>query len=74
VLLSREGRYEEARAALAIAIRNNPAFALAQENLGDVYAALAAQAYARSAELDPASASPRPKLALIRQLLARPAS
>jgi len=74
VLLSREGRYDEARIALETAIRNNPSFALAHENLGDVYAALAAQSYARSSELDPAGASARPKLALIRQLLARPAS
>ena len=49
-------------------IRANPAFATAYENLGDVYARLAGQAYARAQQLDTANATLPPKLALVRQL------
>ena len=49
-------------------MRPNPAYATAQENLGDVYAALAAQSYARALKLDPANATVPPKLALVRGL------
>lgn len=66
VLMSRQGRYGEARDALELAIRSNPAFALAHENLGDVYIALAAQSFARSKQLNPAGGATS-KLALVRQ-------
>ena len=71
VLLAARGDYEQARAALESAIRDNPGYAVAHENLGDVHAALAAQAYARALQLDPSNASAPPKLALVRELLAR---
>ena len=66
------GDYAKARAALEQALRMNPGYATAHENLGDVYAALAAQSYARAHKLDPGNVSVPPKLALVRDLYKRP--
>ncbi len=78
VLHAAQGDYGKARAALELAVRTNPGYATAHENLGDVYARLAAQSYARAQQLDTANAGIQPKLALIRQLFpagaARPAN
>lgn len=63
------GRFEKAREALEAALRANPSYATAHENLGDVYATLASQAYARAAQLAPGNRSVPPKLALLRDLL-----
>lgn len=62
------GDYEKARIALEQALRANPNYAIAHENLGDVYAMLASQAYSRAARLDPSNASLRPKIAMVREL------
>ena len=51
VLYAGQGQYEKARAALEMAIRTNPSYATAQENLGDVYAKLASQAYSKALQL-----------------------
>ena len=66
------GDYAKARATLELALRTNPNYATAHENLGDVYAALAAQSYQRALKLDPGSVSVPPKLALVRELYKRP--
>ena len=58
-----------ARATLDQAVRANPGYATARENLGDVYAALAAQSYARAIELDPLNTTAAPKLAVARSLV-----
>ena len=55
-----------------MAIRTNPSYATAQENLGDIYAKLASQAYAKALQLDSNNASVRPKLALIREVFSAP--
>ncbi|APD13430.1 tetratricopeptide repeat protein [Pandoraea pulmonicola] len=52
-LYAQSGEYDKARAALESAIRNNPGFAVAYSNLGDVYAKLAQQAYQKSLKLAP---------------------
>jgi len=52
VLHAARGQYDKARTALEMAIKLNPNYALAHENLGDVYAMLAAQSYARALRLD----------------------
>jgi Flp pilus assembly protein TadD len=44
-LHARAGRWEQARAALETALRNDPGHALARENLGDVYLQLALAAW-----------------------------
>ena len=65
VLYAANGQYESARIALDKAIANNPAYGMAHENLGDVYAELASQAYEKAAKLD-GSAGAKAKVAAIR--------
>ena len=73
VLYARQGHDEKARAALDMAIRTNPDYATAYENLGDVDAALARKAYQKSLRLDPSRKDAiEPKLALIDKLLPNP--
>ena len=62
VLYASDGRYDKARSELESAIRVNPNYATAYENLGDVYARLAGQAYGKSAQLDPNNAALKSKL------------
>jgi tetratricopeptide (TPR) repeat protein len=70
VLHAGQGNYGKARAALETAVRGNPSYATAWENLGDVYARLAAQAYERALTLEPANAALPPKIAQLRPLFA----
>ncbi|GBU15258.1 hypothetical protein AwPolaro_06360 [Polaromonas sp.] len=70
VLHARQNQLVPALAALEMAVRINPAYAAAQENLGDIYARLAEQAYAKSLQLNPGNAGLAPKLALVQQLQA----
>jgi Flp pilus assembly protein TadD len=78
VLYAERGQYGRAREALETAIRNNPQYGTAQENLGDVYVQLAREAYARALKNTPggapASAAISRKLALARDLLHPPPS
>jgi tetratricopeptide (TPR) repeat protein len=68
VLYAGQSQFDKARAALEMAIRTNPSYATAHENLGDVYARLASQAYNKALQLDGANVAVPPKLALIREL------
>ena len=69
VLYAAQSQFDKARAALEMAVRTNPSYAVAYENLGDVYARLAAQSYAKAVQLDAStSASVTPKLTLIRSM------
>jgi len=52
VLYAAQGRFEEARAALERAVTVDPGYAVAQENLGDVYVKLAENSYQRVASLE----------------------
>lgn len=72
VLYAGQGEFDKARSALEMAIRANPGYATAHENLGDVYARLASQAYGKALQLDAGNKAVQPKLALLRQLF-RPA-
>ena len=67
VLYAQQGQYDKSRNALEMAIRTNPSYATAYENLGDVYAKLASQAYSKALQIDTRSAV-APKLAMIRDL------
>jgi tetratricopeptide (TPR) repeat protein len=67
------GDYGRARVTLEEAVRANPGYAIAHENLGDVYAALASQSYARARQLDPSNAALDTKLTLVRDLFKRKA-
>ncbi len=68
VLHAAQNQFDKARAALEMAIRTNPSYATAHENLGDVYARLASQAYSKALQLDASNTAVQPKLALIRTL------
>lgn len=70
VLYAGQAQFDKARAALEMAIRTNPSYATAHENLGDVYAKLASQAYSRALQLDAGNTAVQPKLGLIRELFA----
>ena len=68
VLYSSQGQFEKARAALEMAIRTNPSYATAHENLGDIYSRLASQAYNSALQIDANSAGAAPKLAIIKEV------
>lgn len=69
VLYAASGQYEKARIALDAAIRTNPSYATAYENLGDVHAKLASQAYDKALQLDSGNANAKSKLTLVRSLV-----
>ncbi len=68
VLLAERGEFDNARAALESAIRANPTYAVAHENLGDIHARLAAQSWQRAVQLG-AAPTATPKLTQMRQML-----
>ena len=70
-LYAARGDIDRARSALEDAIRALPSYALAHENLGDIYLRLAERAYQRAFAADAASRSARDKLALVRELAAK---
>jgi len=74
VLYANLSQFDKARAALEMAIRTNPSYATAHENLGDVYAKLASQAYSKALQLDAGNTAVPPKLNLIRNLFNGPAA
>lgn len=67
-LYAARGEFDKARAALEGALRANPDFATAHQNLGDVYAQLAKQAYQRALQIDPSNRDIAPKLTSLREL------
>lgn len=70
VLQASQGQYDKARLALEMAIRTHPSYATAHENLGDIYAKMASQAYDRALKLDRSNAATQTKLAMIQDLFA----
>jgi len=68
VLYAQQGQYDKARTELELAIRTHPSYATAHENLGDIYAKMASQAYDRALQLDKSNASAQTKLQLIKDL------
>ena len=68
VLFAASGQYDKARVALDMAIRTNPSYATAYENLGDVHAKLASQAYDKALQLDSGNSNAKSKLTLLRTL------
>ena len=69
VLYAAAGEYEKARGLLERAIHNDPKYAIAYENLGDVYAKLALTAYEKSAELETSSTGARLKSTALKGVL-----
>jgi tetratricopeptide (TPR) repeat protein len=68
VLYASKGQFEKARTALELAIQTHPSYSTAHENLGDVYAKLASQAYDRALQLDRGNSAVQGKLGLIKDL------
>lgn len=69
VLLSRQGRHAEALTSLQAAIQARPDYATALENMGDVYAALASNAYAKALHITPQQRRIQNKRQNIEQML-----
>lgn len=70
VIWARKGDYEKARKALELALKVRPDYAVAHENMGDIYARLAGAEYDRAIGLDKTNKSAQSKLALVRELYA----
>lgn len=68
-LFAQQRRYLEARDALERAIRINPGYTTALENLGDLYLRLAGDIYAKARNLEDASPDTARKLASVRNLI-----
>ena len=69
VLYASQNQIDKARSAFEMAIRTNPTYSTAHENLGDVYAKLSSNAYNKALQLEGNNSALTPKLALIRQLV-----
>ena len=70
VIYASQNQWDKARASLEMALRTNPSYATAHENLADVYAKLASQAYSKALQMDDKAAATPPKLALIGEVQA----
>lgn len=68
VLYARQGDYSAAEKELKAAIATHPSYATAQENLGDIYAARASQAYDKALSLDKGNHQLKIKLSLLDRL------
>ena len=68
VLYAAQGQFDRARQMLESAIRTHPSYATAHENLGDIYAKMASEAYDRALQLDRSNTGVQTKLSLIREL------
>lgn len=70
VLYASQGQYDKAKMSLEMAIRTHPSYATAHENLGDIYAKMASQAYDRALQLDRSNTTTQTKLSMIQDLFA----
>jgi tetratricopeptide (TPR) repeat protein len=68
VLHASQGQYDKARVALEMSIRTHPSYATAHENLGDIYAKMASQAYDKALQLDKSNTAAQTKLEMIKEL------
>ncbi len=69
VIYAQQKQYDKAKQALEMAIRTHPSYATAHENLGDIYARLASQAYDKALQLDSSNSSAQTKLSTIKDLI-----
>src|SRR5215468_352358 len=74
VIFAQQGKYDKARRSLELALAARPDYAIAHENLGDVYTRLASVEYDRAVALDKTNKSAQTKLALVRELFSVPPS
>lgn len=73
VIYANDGQLDKARGALEMAVRNNPDYAVAHENLGDIYARLAHDAYTKSLKLNTNNRHLKLKLTSLTEMLLPPA-
>ncbi|WP_343673254.1 tetratricopeptide repeat protein [Paraburkholderia heleia] len=71
-LYAKHGRYDEARVALETAVKANPSYGLAWENLGDLYLRLADASYRRAQTLGHASGTTQQRQADIAKIISPP--
>ena len=70
VMYAARGNLGQAKLAFENALRNNPNYATAHENMGDIFLHLARQSFSKSAELDPTTAkSPQQKMLALDPIL-----
>lgn len=69
VLYAQQKQYDKARTALEMAIRTHPSYSIAHENLGDVYAKMASQAYDKALQIDSSNTATQTKLSMIKELI-----
>jgi hypothetical protein len=69
VIYADQNQLEKARNAFEMALRTNPSYSTAHENLADVYGRLSSAAYNKALQIDLSSAAVAPKLALVRQII-----
>lgn len=68
VLYADQGQFDKARKALETAIKTHPSYATAHENLGDIYARMASEAYDKALQIDTSNTRAQGKLSLIKDL------
>jgi tetratricopeptide (TPR) repeat protein len=68
VLYADAGQYDKAKKSLETAIKTHPSYATAHENLGDIYARMASEAYDKALQLDTGNTRAQSKLAMIKDL------
>jgi Flp pilus assembly protein TadD len=71
-LYAKKGQYEDARVALETATKANPNYALAYENLGDLYLRLASESYKRAQALGSKSPLTAQRVGDIQKIVAPP--
>lgn len=72
VLYAEQGDFERAREALMQAIRTHPSYATAHENLGDIYARMASEAYIKALQINRSNSVAQTKLDMIREIFTTP--
>ena len=72
VVYAAMGDFDKAKNSLEEAINTHPSYATAHENIGDIYAKLASQAYNQALELDRDNNAAKAKLSLVNELFSMP--
>jgi tetratricopeptide (TPR) repeat protein len=68
VIYAAQGQYEKAKSALETALHTNISYATAYENLSDIYAKMASQAYDKALQLDRSNSNSKTRLALLKDI------
>lgn len=69
VIYASQNQLDKARGALEMAVRNNPGYAVAHENLGDIYARLAHDSYNQSLQINGSNRPLKLKLSTLTEML-----